>query len=63
MRAAHLRPAAALAEVEGLCAALLRASSSRRRRRLRAELAHAAGRLAALAAGAAWINRYQGGKS
>src|SRR5690348_736759 len=50
VRAANLRPAAALAEVGGLHSALLRASSARRRRRLRAELALAAGRLAALAA-------------
>ncbi|NUQ96781.1 MAG: hypothetical protein HOY79_09515, partial [Streptomyces sp.] len=50
VRAENLRVAAALAEVEGLYSAWLRASSSGRRRRLRAELARAAGRLAALAA-------------
>ncbi|MDT0464941.1 hypothetical protein [Streptomyces gibsoniae] len=50
VREVNLRLGAALAEVEGLYAALLRAGSSRRRRRLQAELSRAAGRLAALAA-------------
>lgn len=49
VRDANLRLGAVLAEVEGLYAALLRAGSSERRGRLQAELAHAAGRLAALA--------------
>ncbi|MEU9451885.1 hypothetical protein [Streptomyces sp. NPDC048277] len=52
MREANLRLGAALAEVEGLYTALLKAGSPRRRRRLRAELARAAGRLAELAAAA-----------
>ncbi|WEO99916.1 hypothetical protein A6P39_041100 [Streptomyces sp. FXJ1.172] len=50
MRAANLRLGAALAEVEGLYSALLTAGGSERRRRLQAELARSAGRLAALAA-------------
>lgn len=50
VRAANLRMGAALAEVEGLYSALLRAGSSGHRRRLRGELARAATRLAALAA-------------
>ncbi|MGH1554794.1 hypothetical protein ACRAWF_31280 [Streptomyces sp. L7] len=49
VRDANLRLGAALAEVEGLYSALLRADSSRRRERLRIELARAAGRLAVLA--------------
>ena len=48
-REENLRLAAAVAEVEGLYSALLRAGSSDRRR-LRAELARAARRLAATAA-------------
>ncbi|GHJ41319.1 hypothetical protein [Streptomyces sp. TS71-3] len=47
----NLRLGAAVAEVEGLYAALLRAGSSERRARLQAELARAAGRLAVLADG------------
>lgn len=50
VREANLRLGAALAEVEGLYSALLRAGSPRRRRRLRAELARAADRLAKVAA-------------
>ncbi|MER6572174.1 hypothetical protein ABT288_39870 [Streptomyces sp. NPDC001093] len=50
MRDANMRLGAALAEVEGLYAALLRAGSSERRRGLQAELARAAGRLATVAA-------------
>ena len=50
VRDANLRLGAALAEVEGLYSALLKAGSSERRRRLQTELARAAGRLAALAA-------------
>ena len=50
VREANLRLGAAVAEVEGLYSALLRASSSERRRRLQTELARAAGRLADLAA-------------
>ncbi|MFJ9629627.1 hypothetical protein ACIQPR_25760 [Streptomyces sp. NPDC091280] len=49
VREANLRLGAALAEVEGLYTALLRAGSSRRRERLRRELARAADRLAVLA--------------
>lgn len=49
VREANLRLGAAVAEVEGLYSALLRASSSERRRRLQAELARSAGRLADLA--------------
>ncbi|MFI1091717.1 hypothetical protein [Streptomyces sp. NPDC020917] len=45
-----LRLAAAVAEVEGLYAALLRARSSRRRAEVQAELSRAADRLARLAA-------------
>ncbi|WP_416985386.1 hypothetical protein [Streptomyces sp. T028] len=50
VREANLRLGAALAEVEGLYAAMLRAGSPARRRRLRTELSRAAGRLAELAA-------------
>lgn len=49
VRDANLRLGAAVAEVEGLYSALLRAGSSERRRGLQAELARAAGRLAVLA--------------
>ncbi|WP_261398975.1 hypothetical protein [Streptomyces misionensis] len=49
MREANLRLGAALAEVEGLYAALLRAGSSARRGELQDELARAAARLAAVA--------------
>ncbi|MEU9347707.1 hypothetical protein AB0D74_41585 [Streptomyces sp. NPDC048278] len=49
MREENLRLGVALAEVEGLYSALLRAGSPGKRRRLRAELARAAGRLAELA--------------
>ncbi|MEU1511099.1 hypothetical protein ABZ490_02905 [Streptomyces sp. NPDC005811] len=50
VRAADLRLGAAMAEVEGLYAAVLRAGTPGRRRRLQAELSRAAGRLADLAA-------------
>lgn len=50
MREVNLRLGVALAEVEGLYTALLRADSPGRRRRLQSELARAAGRLAELAA-------------
>lgn len=50
VRDANLRLGAALAEVEGLYTALLRAGSAERRHGLRAELARAAGRLATVAA-------------
>ncbi|MBX7547913.1 hypothetical protein K1Y78_07730 [Streptomyces sp. tea 10] len=50
VRDANLRLGAAVAEVEGLYSALLRAGTSERRRGLQADLARAAGRLAALAA-------------
>ncbi|QLI99643.1 hypothetical protein HZZ00_00715 [Streptomyces sp. NEAU-sy36] len=49
VREANLRLGAALAEVEGLYAALLRAGTSARRRELQAELARAAARLASVA--------------
>ncbi|MGW7539550.1 hypothetical protein ACWGKQ_00280 [Streptomyces sp. NPDC054770] len=48
-RDTNLRIGAALAEVEGLYSALLRAGTADSRRRLQAELARAARRLAALA--------------
>ncbi|GGN06511.1 hypothetical protein [Streptomyces fuscichromogenes] len=48
-REANLRIGAAMAEVEGLYTALLRAGTADRRRRLQAELGRAARRLAALA--------------
>lgn len=46
---ANLRMGAAVAEIEGLYTALLRTRSAGRRQQLRAELARAAERLAALA--------------
>lgn len=49
-RGTNLRLGAAVAEIEGLYAALLRTTSPGRHRRLRAELARAAERLAELAA-------------
>lgn len=49
-RDANLRLGAAVAEIEGLYTALLRTRSPGRHQRLRAELARAAERLAALAA-------------
>ncbi|MGV9565120.1 hypothetical protein [Streptomyces sp. NPDC003480] len=48
-RDANLRLGAALAEIEGLYAAMLKTTSPGRHRRLQADLAHAARRLAALA--------------
>ncbi len=50
VRDANLRLGAAVAEIEGLYSALLRAGSAERHQRLQADLARAARRLAALAA-------------
>ncbi|MHC3467437.1 hypothetical protein ACYF6T_01870 [Streptomyces sp. 7R007] len=50
VREANLRLGAALAEVEGLYTALLKAGSTAQRRRAQAQLARAAARLAELAA-------------
>ncbi|MET8721877.1 hypothetical protein [Streptomyces misionensis] len=53
VREANLRLGAALAEVEGRYAALLRAGTSARRWELQAELARAAARLASVASASA----------